>query len=76
MNRCAVQQYQLSVMDLTVQTAADDGVTEAVSLQHLASWIHPGLVTALQARRHPAPDPDLATPDVDPDPGLWTPMSS
>jgi len=42
------QQYQLSVMDLTVQTSADGSATEAVSLQHLASWIHPGLITALQ----------------------------
>ena len=42
------QQYQLSVMDLTVQTSTDGSATEAVSLQHLASWIHPGLITALQ----------------------------
>ena len=42
------QQYQLSVMDLTVQTSADGSATEAVSLQHLASWLHPGLITALQ----------------------------
>ena len=60
---CVVQQYQLSVMDLTVQTSADGSATEAVSLQHLASWIHPGLITALQVGTGGSghdPDPTLA----------------
>ena len=42
------QQYQLSVMDLVVQTSADGSTTEVVPAQKLASWLHPGLVTALQ----------------------------
>jgi len=44
-----MQQHHLSVMDL-VTRLAPEGAVEGVTLERLASWQHPGLVTALQVR--------------------------
>ena len=45
-----LQQHQLSVLDLVARLAPEGGAVEQVSLERLASWEHPGEVTALQVR--------------------------
>lgn len=55
-----MQQHHLSVLDLVTRLAPEGGAVEQVSLERLASWEHPGHVTALQAR---APSRPSFSPD-------------